>query len=140
MANNTSLETRLESPLPVNAPKSISKKSLNLKYLVASDERPPYPWGWIISWFCLFLLLGSLVYWGYRHQYREVKFVHTVTAGDTLRNLALYFYQDPTQWYKIFLANRKQLLHNKKLVVGQKIDIPIAAAKLEKFERAKEKK
>ncbi len=51
--------------------------------------------------------------------------VHRVAEGDTLRDLARQYYDDPSQWRQIFLANREKLVRDGRLVPGDQIVIPV---------------
>ena len=48
---------------------------------------------------------------------------HIVMHGDTLDNLSLYYYNDPTKWWMIADFNRIQDPY-KKLDVGSRIKVP----------------
>ena len=49
---------------------------------------------------------------------------YVVKAGDTLSKIARQFYGDPSEYPRIFEANRDQLSDPNKIQVGQKLKIP----------------
>jgi len=49
---------------------------------------------------------------------------YTVVAGDTLSKIAQKFYGDPSQWPRIFEANRDQLSNPNLIFPGQVLRIP----------------
>jgi len=49
---------------------------------------------------------------------------HRVVAGDTLSAIAQQFYGDPSQWLRIFEANRDQILNANLIFPGQSLRIP----------------
>jgi len=52
---------------------------------------------------------------------------YAVKAGDTLSDLAEWFYGNPLKWPKIYEANRKVIVNPDYIYIGQKIAIPPAA-------------
>lgn len=52
--------------------------------------------------------------------------LHTVAAGQTLGDLAHFYYSDPERWRPILEANRHQLRDERGLRVGQRLRIPHA--------------
>lgn len=50
--------------------------------------------------------------------------IHVVQRGDTLYKLARQYYNDQSQWRRIYEANRNQLPDPNVLKAGQKIIIP----------------
>ena len=52
---------------------------------------------------------------------------YTVKAGDTLSDLAEWFYGSALKWPKIYQANRKVIVNPNYIYIGQKITIPAAA-------------
>ncbi len=50
--------------------------------------------------------------------------IHVVQRGDTLFKLARQYYNDQTQWKRIYEANRSQIPNKDVLKVGQKLVIP----------------
>jgi NitT/TauT family transport system substrate-binding protein len=52
---------------------------------------------------------------------------YAVKAGDTLSDLAEWFYGSPLKWPKIYEANRKVIVNPDYIYIGQKIAIPPAA-------------
>ncbi|MBN1672971.1 MAG: LysM peptidoglycan-binding domain-containing protein [Kiritimatiellae bacterium] len=49
---------------------------------------------------------------------------YTVREGDTLSRIASKFYNDPTEWERIYEANRDRLASPKDLKIGQALRIP----------------
>ncbi len=49
---------------------------------------------------------------------------HVVTAGETLRKIALEYYGDAKKWRVIYEANLSRIIDPKKISVGQKFIIP----------------
>ncbi len=142
MEINNSLEKSVESvisekTLRVATDASSEEKTLNLKYLVGDSEFPAFPWGSLLGVLLFVGVSAFLVWLGYQYQSKEIVVIHTVVEGDTLRSLALYYYQDPSIWSKIFLANRKQLQQDKKLIVGQRLEILFTPAQLARFQKSK---
>ena len=52
---------------------------------------------------------------------------YNVKAGDTLSDLAAWFYGSALQWTKIYQANRRVIVNPDYIYIGQKITIPAAA-------------
>ena len=52
---------------------------------------------------------------------------YNVKAGDTLSDLAEWFYGSALKWSKIYQANRKVIVNPDYIYIGQKITIPAAA-------------
>ena len=50
--------------------------------------------------------------------------IHVVQRGDTLFKLARQYYNDQSQWKRIYEANRSQIPNQNVLKVGQKLMIP----------------
>ncbi len=50
--------------------------------------------------------------------------IHVVQKGDTLFKLARQYYNDQSQWKRIYEANRNQIPNKDVLRVGQKLIIP----------------
>jgi 5'-nucleotidase / UDP-sugar diphosphatase len=50
--------------------------------------------------------------------------IHVVQRGDTLFKLARQYYNDQSQWKRIYEANRTQIPNQNVLKVGQKLIIP----------------
>jgi nucleoid-associated protein YgaU len=50
--------------------------------------------------------------------------MHTVQKGDTLYKLARQYYNDQSQWKKIYEANRNKIRNQNQLVVGTELVIP----------------
>jgi nucleoid-associated protein YgaU len=50
--------------------------------------------------------------------------IHVVQRGDTLFKLARQYYNDQSQWKRIYEANRSQIPNKDVLKVGQKLVIP----------------
>lgn len=50
--------------------------------------------------------------------------IHVVQRGDTLFKLARQYYNDQSQWKRIYEANRNQIPNQNVLKVGQKLIIP----------------
>lgn len=50
--------------------------------------------------------------------------IHVVQRGDTLFQLARQYYNDQSQWRRIYEANRSQIPNQNVLKVGQKLIIP----------------
>ncbi|MBI4618234.1 MAG: LysM peptidoglycan-binding domain-containing protein [Planctomycetes bacterium] len=61
--------------------------------------------------------------------------VHRVRDGENLREISRQYYDDPSQWRRIFAANRDQLLADGRLVAGSELVIP--AAEREEKERSR---
>ena len=49
---------------------------------------------------------------------------HRVAEGDSLHDLSRRYYRDPSQWQRIFLANRNMLVRAGRLVPGASVFIP----------------
>lgn len=49
---------------------------------------------------------------------------YTVKAGDTLSRIALQYYANPTEWPRIYEANKEQLRFASVVQIGQKLKIP----------------
>ncbi len=49
---------------------------------------------------------------------------HVVTAGETLRKIALEYYGDAKKWSVIYEANLSRIMDPKKIKAGQKFIIP----------------
>ena len=49
---------------------------------------------------------------------------HVVTAGETLRKIALEYYGDAKKWRVIYDANLSRIMDPKKISAGQKFIIP----------------
>ncbi len=49
---------------------------------------------------------------------------HTVVTGETLSGIAQEFYGDPSQWPRIFEANRDQILDPNLIFPGQTLRVP----------------
>lgn len=50
--------------------------------------------------------------------------IHVVQRGDTLFSLARQYYNDQSQWRRIYEANRNQIANPNVLKMGQKLIIP----------------
>ena len=103
---------------------------MNLKYLVQNNQHSPFPWKLVSFVTVFFCAIAFLLWVGYMNREREVFLIHKVSSpNEKLRNLALYYYQNPGKWRKIFIANKAELLKTKKLYVGQKLKIPVTPAR-----------
>lgn len=49
---------------------------------------------------------------------------HSVRPGDSLSNIAKQFYGDEDLWYRIFEANRHQIINPDRVFVGQMLRVP----------------
>lgn len=49
---------------------------------------------------------------------------YTVQKGDTLAKIAMHYYGDPTEWRRIYKANRSSIKNPNVILVGQRLDIP----------------
>ncbi len=103
-----------------NANKTTRKLSL---YMVnkPKKEAPIFLYGL----FLFILSLCLLATWMILCQERPLVIYHTVKKGDTLRSLASLYYQNPQEWSKIFLANRKQLRKRRELRPGEILVVPL---------------
>lgn len=100
-------------------------ENMNLRYLVdtETESKRAIP---IQLYFYIFFIFSFLAagLWLIYSKSRAYPIHHTVVEGDTLRSLASRYYQNPDQWYKIFLANRKKLIMKNKLSPGDVLFIP----------------
>ena len=123
--------------------KGARSSKLNLKYLVSRQEVSGTAWQIAVGCALAIVFLGLLLWWGYAKR-SELALIHEVSADDSVRSLALHYYDDPNAWQKIFAANRNQLLQGKNVVnyglhAGQKLKIPMSPAQFAKFRQKQAK-
>lgn len=132
MATEKSLEKDISADVACN-----EQTSLNLKYLVREQKSRPFPWQYCI---CALIIIVLAAVWGWQFtRKQEIAVLHKISRGETLRTIAIYYYGDPSEWYKIFLVNREKLLQSKTLIIGQKIKIPLSRKRLNEILAAREK-
>ena len=92
---------------------------LDFKYLVEADQKKEI--SWLPFFFMLFILavIASGIWMIYKQN--STKYIKHKYSGETLKNLARYYYNDSKQWKKIFLANPKKC---KKIYLVHKNGLP----------------
>lgn len=93
--------------------------SLDLKYLVEAGQKKEISWlPWLFGLFILSVIASGI--WMIYKQ-NSTKYIKHKYSGETLKNLAEYYYNDSKQWRKIFLANPKKC---KKIYLVHKNGLP----------------
>ena len=103
--------------------------SLNLRYIMDKPPRTPFPWLFCICCLLLSVFIGTGIFMIVDKRRKQTFIIHNVITGDSLRDLACHYYNNPKAWKKIFLANRQNLMNRTTLIVGEKLVIPVPRKK-----------
>ncbi len=108
------------------------RPGLNLKYLVDNTKEEKPSWFLFLFFFLLISLLGAAL-WLASRQEEQYFHPHQVQESENLRILAGYYYNNPREWRRIYLANREKFIQESTLKVGEQIYIPLTKEERKDF-------